>query len=67
MSTKAIHEMTLSEAQEKLKQYVEALIIAERKTRVLNDMIESLNTNTPDLRDCIRILKDRIRALEIES
>jgi len=62
--SKAIHEMNLKEAQSKLEEYQKELLFRNIKTKTLNDMIESVNVDSPDLRDCIRILKSRIKELE---
>jgi len=67
MSTKAIHEMTLEEAQSKLTEYNTIKTIRESESKRLSYQLEKINHDTPDLLDCIRILKDRIRALEIEA
>ena len=61
MITKAIHEMTITEAQSKLKEYETRIYLREKHTRILNDEIETMNYDSPDLRDCIRILKDHIK------
>ena len=62
-----IHEMTLEEAQRKLTEYNTIINIRESESKRLQYQIDNINLDTPDLRDCIRILKDRIRALEIEA
>ena len=63
MQSKPIHEMNLSESEAKLEEYYKILHIRNKQTKALNDIIESLNLDSPDLRDCIRILRDRINTL----
>ena len=63
MITKAIHDMNLSEAKDKLKEYDNMLLLRTNQTKALNDIIESINQDTPDLKDCIRILYSRINEL----
>lgn len=62
---KAIHEMDLKEAFDKLLEYQTQLAKRENETEVLNGLIETINIGTPDLRECIALLQSRCRELTI--
>jgi len=62
--TKPIHEMTLKEAETQLRIYNTIRNIRESESNRLHYRLEQINHDTPDLRDCIRILKGRIKELE---
>jgi len=62
-NTKAIHQMDLLEAEKLLTSYQTTLNIREVETKRHQVMIDKINDDTPDLKDCIRILKDRIKEL----
>ena len=59
-NTKSIAEMNKGECEHLLRCYIMDFKARANKTRVLNDIIESLNFDTGDLLYCIEILRKRI-------
>jgi len=64
MSTNPIHLMNLEEAEQTLTRYNTILNVRNSETNRLNHQLDLINDDTPELKDCIRILKIRIKELE---